>query len=222
MNDAFSREGVARWLREHYLEALLQGDAGEAERIARDALDAGLSVADVYDRIVAPSMRRIGDLWAQGTIGVADEHLATQISHRVVALGAHLASVADRRRGARVLAAAVEGEHHVLGLEMASSLLEDAGYEVLLLGADVPVGQLGATVARHAPALVALAATMPHRARVLRESVSAVQTAAPKVGLILGGAVAEQRMAEAPRVAVSALADVVERADALRQQAGLN
>jgi cobalamin-dependent methionine synthase I len=42
--------------------------------------------------------------------------------------------VADRRG-----LAAVEGEHHALGLRMAGYILELAGFEVIYLGADVPL-----------------------------------------------------------------------------------
>ena len=46
---------------------------------------------------MAPALRRIGEGWASGELSVADEHLATQISTRMVALQREL--VPGLRRG---------------------------------------------------------------------------------------------------------------------------
>ena len=87
-------------------------------------------------------MRHIGDLWHRGEITVADEHLATDISYRVLALQREAFRVADRRTRERVMLAAVEGERHVLGLEMAGALLRHEGFDVRMLGADLPIDSL--------------------------------------------------------------------------------
>ena len=61
--------------------------------------------------------------------------------------------------------AAVEGEQHVVALDMGAKLLESAGYEVLTLGANVPTSELPDVIADHSPALVALSATMAEAGR---------------------------------------------------------
>ena len=71
-------------LREAYAAALLAGEDGGAERTIRDALDAGLTEGVIHDAVITPAMRRVGDLWSSGELTVADEHLATQITLRMV------------------------------------------------------------------------------------------------------------------------------------------
>jgi methanogenic corrinoid protein MtbC1 len=44
-----------------------------------------MGVAGLYQRVIAPAMWRIGDLWEQGAISVADEHLATALTHQTMA-----------------------------------------------------------------------------------------------------------------------------------------
>jgi methanogenic corrinoid protein MtbC1 len=53
--------------------------------VARQALAEGMGVAGLYQRVIAPAMWRIGDLWEQGAISVADEHLATALTHQAMA-----------------------------------------------------------------------------------------------------------------------------------------
>lgn len=68
-----------------YQDALTVADAGGAGRVARQALGEGIGVAGLYQRVIAPAMWRIGDLWEQGKISVADEHLATALTHQAMA-----------------------------------------------------------------------------------------------------------------------------------------
>ena len=84
-------------LEEAFTAALVSGDPRAAERVARDAIDAGLDQGTIDEAVVAPAMRRIGDLWHRGEISVADEHLATDISFRVLALQREAFRVAHRR-----------------------------------------------------------------------------------------------------------------------------
>ena len=72
-------------LREAYAASSSPARTG-AERTIRDALDAGLAEGVIHDAVITPAMRRVGDLWSSGELTVADEHLATQITLRMVAL----------------------------------------------------------------------------------------------------------------------------------------
>jgi hypothetical protein len=58
--------------------------------------------------------------------------------------------------GHRVVLAAVQGQHHVLGLRMVADVLEAAGYDVDYLGADVPGESLQGFIAAHQPSVVGL------------------------------------------------------------------
>src|SRR6185436_9383007 len=125
-----------------YARALLAGDEVGAELAVRDAIDARLTTAQIDDEIIAPALWLVGRLWARGEISIADEHLATSISLRVLALQREASRTARARAGCKALLAAPEGEMHFVALQMISNLLRDAGYTVLMLGPDVPVGDL--------------------------------------------------------------------------------
>src|SRR5215210_2866662 len=105
-------------LGQSYAKALIAGDEVAAEHAVRDALDARLSTAQIDDEIIAPALWLIGRLWARGEISIADEHLATQISLRVLALQREARRTAGGRQGRKVLLAAPEGEAHVVALQM--------------------------------------------------------------------------------------------------------
>src|SRR3712207_3987550 len=77
---------VVRTLAHGYVQALLTGDEARAEVLVREAIDLDLTEREVAEEIIAPAMQRIGALWERGEISVADEHLATQITLRVLVL----------------------------------------------------------------------------------------------------------------------------------------
>lgn len=214
---------VADSYAEHYGIALLNGDAGEAERVIGDAIHGRLPEELIRDRVIAAAMHRIGRLWANNEISPAHEHLATQITFRVLALLREAFRVAQSRTKARVMLAAVEGEQHVMGLQMAADMLDEAGYDVLMLGADVPTDSLRRMAAEHAPKLVGLSATLGVNARRLPEAVAALAEVDSELGVIVGGSGVPEHAAEAHWLTfTNTVAGVVETADALVRRPSLN
>lgn len=177
---------ATRRLSHTYQETLTVADAGGAGRVARQALGEGLGVAGLYQRVIAPAMWRIGELWEKGEISVADEHLATALTHQAMA-GIYGPSLGRTVKRGRILMAAVEGERHALGLRMAADVIELAGYETIYLGADVPIDDLLQAVAARSPDLVGLSATMPGSIEALDRAVTEIQRANPGLIVFFGG-----------------------------------
>ncbi len=185
--------GAAR-LSRLYLDALRAADGPGAYRVAAGALREGMTMPALYQQVVAPAMHRIGALWERGAITVADEHLATALTNRVLTALRPTPGDAAAPRVGRALLAAVEGEQHALGLRMAADILEDAGYEAVYLGADVPTDALLRAVESLSPDLVALAATMPTLAPRLEAVAAELRQARPGLGLLIGGEAASPRI----------------------------
>jgi diguanylate cyclase (GGDEF)-like protein len=177
---------VARRLSRTFQDALGIADAAGAERVARQALGEGMSVAALYQRVIAPALWRIGELWEEGAISVADEHLATALTHQVMA-GIYGPSLGHEVMPGRIMLATVEREHHALGLRMAADVIELEGYETVYLGADVPTDDLLGAIAARAPDLVALGATMPHSTAALEHAIAEIRRADPGLIVLFGG-----------------------------------
>jgi methanogenic corrinoid protein MtbC1 len=218
-----SQAQVASAVAEAYLAAIVAGDAPAAERVIREAIDAGLGQATIDDRVIAPAMRHVGELWQRGAISIADEHLATNISFRVMALQREAFRAIRRRVSCTVMLAAIEDEHHVLGLEMSAGLLLEAGFDVRSLGADVPTHTLGPIVARHQPDVVGLSATMPSAHHLLPAAIEEVRDAAPRTSLVVGGTGVPEGLQETVWLTrADHVGDVVALVDALIHRPSLN
>jgi methanogenic corrinoid protein MtbC1 len=223
-NDAARRhDDLDDELQRTYADALLAGAPRRAEAVIREAIELGLDEGEIDDRVIAPALRLVGDLWADGRLSIAEEHLATAISLRVVTLEREAFRAARRRVGHRVLLAGAEGELHVVGLMMATSILLAAGYDVRLLGADVPVGELGAAMTTHDPAVVGFTTATSLTSVHLPRAWEAVRARKPDTSVLVGGRGADPRWATAPGVVIcDHVADAVQHVDALVQRARHN
>ncbi len=154
-----------------------------------DALAARVAPEVIQSFVITPAMHRIGELWERGELGIAEEHLATTISQ--TALVRLFQSMSGRlgrvRPGETVLLAAVEGQHHVLGLKMIADVLESAGYHVLYLGPNVPVASLRAFASERQPTIAGLGFGIAANIGRLADSIWALHEVSPTTRIMLGG-----------------------------------
>jgi methanogenic corrinoid protein MtbC1 len=142
---------------------------------------------------------------------------------RMIALQREAFRDARNRSSATVLLAAVENERHVVGLEMAASALLHAGFDVRMLGADVPIKAIAAAVAKTEPAVLGLTAATTATAANARRVIDLVRRRHPALSVVIGGAAAERAGSADPATALCThVSEAVEIVDALAQRAALN
>jgi methanogenic corrinoid protein MtbC1 len=218
-----SREAKVGELGRAYAAALLAGDEIAAETAIREAIAAKLSTAEIDDEIIAPALWLVGELWERGDISVADEHLATEISIRVLALQREAQRLAKARGHHRVMLAAPAGERHIVALGMVANLLREVDYDVVMLGADVPADALAAFAGRHEPHVICLSTTMPGGGDQVLISIHEMQQQCPGAGYVVGGSGLTSRLRSQPGIDVCGrVSDVVDAVDAMVKRADLN
>ncbi|WP_028063654.1 cobalamin B12-binding domain-containing protein [Solirubrobacter soli] len=210
-------------LRRCFTRALLAGDPDAAERAVREAMDGGLSAAQIDIELIAPALFIVGEKWALGEISIADEHLASEIALRVLALQREAQRNRRRRGRRRVLLLAPEGERHVIGLNMATDLLDAAGYDTRLLGADVPLADVAMAVTRHHADIVALTATMADSVERIDAAMDYLRHVHPRVSIVIGGSAVTFELGATWSASVCPdVSSVVDVVDALVHHAPLN
>jgi methanogenic corrinoid protein MtbC1 len=222
-DDEIQFEQLIAEMQRSFTDALLSGNEIAAETLLRDGVEAGVPEAALDDLVITPSLRAVGDLWESGQLSIGEQHLATEIALRCVAIERDLFRLVRRRTRNVVVLAAVEGEQHVVALQMAGSLLAHAGYEVKQLGADVPSHALGIVVDRFEPSVVGLSATMPAAGVELQEAVGMVRAIAPEAGVVVGGMGVPPRLMDTPLMRrCERVTDATGIVDALTQHAAMN
>jgi methanogenic corrinoid protein MtbC1 len=206
-----------------YADALLAGDEIAAEIAIREAMDADLGTAEIDEKVIAPALWLIGELWERGQISIAEEHIATEITVRILALQREAQRVARTRARHRVMLAAPRGELHVVALRMVENLIRGAGYDVVMLGPDVPAATLASAARHHRADVLCLSSTMPGRRDDVLAVIDAVRDAWPATGVVLGGRGLTIEDQMRPQVQLcDGVLDVRDTVDALIKRAGLN
>ncbi len=126
-----------------------------------------LSPARMRQDLVVPLMRRVGDLWRDGTLRISQEHMATAVVRTFM----------DSLRGALVppnapvlVATTPSGQLHELGALMAAGTAAEAGWDAIYLGPSLPAEEIASVcLAKGARALMLSLVYPGHDPRVRAE-----------------------------------------------------
>lgn len=128
-----------------YLErmtaAVIQFDESRLEAVYCEALSL-YSVHMVTEKLVTPLLRELGRRWEEGQGSVAEEHFFGFYLRNK--LGARFHHRSKQQGGTKLLLACLPGDRHETGLLLFALVASDAGYQTILLGADMPISDLAA------------------------------------------------------------------------------
>lgn len=140
-----------------FLELILRGREIEAAAVLIDAYLHHHTLSSIFDTTVTDAMHEVGELWFKGEIGVAEEHLATQVVLNGIDRLRNVVVPADHT-GLKAICCGIEGDLHELPIHLAEVILENEGWEVLNLGPNTPLFSLGEMVKQQRPNLICISA----------------------------------------------------------------
>lgn len=143
----------------HLVDFVLSGRGDMAARLVHGLADRGYDIRDIYGRVLAPVLHRVGSLWENGELDVYAEHYASQMIRELMF---SMKSRMNRRlpHGKRFLGMTAGGELHELGLQMASDFLYMDGWDCYFLGSYLPSQEALKAIVQFRPQLVGVSVTM--------------------------------------------------------------
>ena len=137
------------------------------------------------EEIVLPLAEGVGDLWALGKIPIAGEHMASEVVLHALKGGLRV----NRGTGPMVMAGCLPGERHEWGILATLAIVQEHGWRVHYLGADLPVEELVEASWKLAPAAVGLSSSDPSIVRASLPALAALPGKLPPRTLaVVGGA----------------------------------
>jgi excisionase family DNA binding protein len=139
--------------------ALRRGDRDRVRALVLGAHEAGLALASLADRVIAPAVNRLGQEWASGRIDVLHEHRGTQVcAAALYELKARLDLPAERQRPLAV-GGGPENDSYYLANLLAEMVLREAGWEAVNLGPHTPFAAFRRALRELKPRLLWLSAS---------------------------------------------------------------
>lgn len=126
----------AKDLSEQLLSAMMNADRSGAAEIIGRALAFGIAPKQVISEILDPAIVRLGQLWEQESMSLAQNFVAAKIAEDAL-LRCVPANTADTLSKGAVVIGNVEDDFHSLGRRAVGLFLTAAGWEVHDLGNDV-------------------------------------------------------------------------------------
>ncbi|HEU5041868.1 MAG TPA: B12-binding domain-containing protein, partial [Gemmatimonadales bacterium] len=135
--------------------------------------------------VVIPLAEAVGDLWALGKIPIAGEHMASEVVLHALKGGLRM----NRGLGPLVVAGCLPGERHEWGVLATLAIVQEDGWRVHYLGADLPVEEVVEASWKLSPAAVGLSSSDPAIVRASLPALAALPGKLPPRTLaVLGGA----------------------------------
>jgi DNA-binding transcriptional MerR regulator/methylmalonyl-CoA mutase cobalamin-binding subunit len=165
------------------LDAVTRFDEDALEQVYEHSL--GLHPVDVVSqRLIVPLLVELGRRWETAEGSVAEEHFFGAYLRNK--LGARFHHRARATRGPRLLTACWPGEMHEVGLLLFALAASDAGFRVILLGANMPLEDLPHAVQRSGADAVVLSGTGKPSTETLNRGLPALVRAL-RVPVFCGG-----------------------------------
>jgi MerR family transcriptional regulator, light-induced transcriptional regulator len=142
---------------ERFLELLVSHDSAGASALVLDAVSDGVPITDALIKIIQPAMYRIGDLWRCGSLDVKQEYYATAVIESILTYLEPRIFQGHQGR-TPMIAAAVEGEMHSIGVRVVADFFEMDGWDTCYLGANVSGSTILSESIRRKAKLIALSA----------------------------------------------------------------
>ncbi|MES9990828.1 MAG: B12-binding domain-containing protein [Candidatus Thiodiazotropha sp.] len=189
------RQGIRRisqdLLLQQVADSLVTGDEDETRKAVSEALK-DRDPLEVINNSLIPGMREVSRLWDLG------RYFLPQVILSSDAMIAGISLCEDKmghtmERKARVITHTAEGDIHDIGMQIVNALLRAAGFDVITLGADVPVEDVVEACRIHKPVMLTGTALMTTTMTAFPRIATRLKEAGLDIPFICGGgAVSEE------------------------------
>jgi 5-methyltetrahydrofolate--homocysteine methyltransferase len=181
---------------EKIADAIMTGDRDNILPLIETVLSEGGSAQELVDKIMIPSIVRVGDLYEKKIYFLPQLMAAAEAMKKALGyLEPHLKKDAAGNKG-KIILATVKGDIHDIGKNIVALLLRNYGYCVIDLGKDVAAETIIATAEKEKPDIIGLSALMTTTMVNMKEVLDKARARTIKADFIVGGAVVTDAYAQ--------------------------
>ncbi len=175
--------------------AIERGMKDRAAKITGELIKSKASL-DIIGEDIIPALDAVGVGYETGKIYLPSLITAAEAAAAAFEVIKSASANGEKPSRSTVVIATVEGDIHDIGKNIVRLLLENYGFRVIDLGRDVPPSRVLNAARENNAAIVALSALMTTTVPAMAETVALLKKEAPRVKIIVGGAVLTAEYAE--------------------------
>ncbi|AJM92388.1 MULTISPECIES: cobalamin-dependent protein [Nitrosopumilus] len=155
--DVKKREDATKKSKQQLYKKLTEGNIHDSVK-TYDEYTKIFNAPDFFDKILKPTMYRIGDEWATGKISIATEHVASNVAQTLVKI------IMDKITGSankkKILICIPQGEEHHLGCDVLETYLSIKGFKIYNMGVSMPTESILNFIDNNKPDIVMISITL--------------------------------------------------------------
>ena len=171
-------------LKDDFFSALIKGDKIIAGKIFEE-FTTTQELGQFYRKIFIPTMTKIGDLWEAKKLGVAAEHIASNVAQNLIKNISEKQKV-DGKKGS-VLLTTPSGENHSIGCSVLESFLQNKGFNVYNLAPSTPAQHLVDFMRTSKPDSIVISVTLEENIKSAQRLVKKIREKSKKIPIYVGG-----------------------------------
>ncbi len=179
-------------------EAILTGNAKQAEAVTNAALEAGTDPTELLGKYMIPAMDEVGKRFECNEYFVPELLIAARAMKTALQILTPRLAAAGSKAVGRVVIGTVQGDLHDIGKNLVASMLEGGGFEVVDLGVDVPANRFVEAAQEKDGSIVALSALLTTTMTQMKAVIAALEAAGLRAStkVMIGGAPITQQYAD--------------------------
>jgi 5-methyltetrahydrofolate--homocysteine methyltransferase len=200
---------------------LYDGEAEEVAELVQQALDQGMTPAEILAGGLIAGMDEVGKDFKAGDLFVPEVLIAARAMHAGMGILRPLLAESDAPTAGKYVIGTVQGDLHDIGKNLVKMMVEGAGFETIDLGVDVQPDAFVAAVREHQPQIVGMSALLTTTMVNMKTIIEALEEAGLRdsVKIMVGGAPVTAAFAK--EIGADAYApDAASAVDAARDMAG--
>lgn len=143
----------------------------------------------LIEKIIVPFMYQVGNLWHEGHLRIAHEHLASSVTRTF--LESLKTSYAISSSAPNIVVTTPSGQLHELGATIVSTIASAKGWQVTYLGASLPAEEIAAAAVKKKARAIALSLVYPADDPNVKTELTKLKQLLPEnTALLIGGFVA--------------------------------
>lgn len=171
-------------IQEKFFNALISGDKNSASNVF-EQFTTTHELGQFYRKIFVPSMTKIGDLWEEKKLGVAAEHIASNVAQNLIKNITETNT--NNGKNGKVLLTTPQGENHSIGCDVLESFLQNKGFTVFNLAPSTPAKYLVEFMKTSKPNSIVISVTLEENLRSANRLINKIREKSKKIPIFIGG-----------------------------------
>lgn len=155
--DIKKREDAAKKSKQQLYKKLTEGNIQDCVKIYEEHIKI-FNASDFFDKILKPTMYKIGDEWATGKISIATEHVASNVAQTLVKIIMDQISSTGNKK--KILICVPLGEEHHLGCDVLETYLSIKGFKIFNMRTSMPTESVLSFIDNNKPDVVLVSITL--------------------------------------------------------------